>query len=95
MRYFALVDFRYVMLALFLGVIGAIAVYVAWGSYPARRRRKTKEEIRWLRGHEIDTGHHAEETPLAPFLIFIYVGVAVWAVVYMFFVGLRGGPVGY
>jgi hypothetical protein len=95
MRFFALVDFKYMMLAVFLGLISLILVYMAWGSYPSHRTPTDEEELRRLRGHEIQTGHDAEHNPVAPFLIFIYIGIGIWVVAYMIFVGIRGGPVGY
>jgi len=95
MRFFALVDFKFILLALFLGLISLILVYMAWGSYPVHRTPRSEEEVAKLRGHEIHTGHNAEENPVAPFLIFIYIAIFVWSVVYMLFVGIRGGPVGY
>lgn len=95
MRYFALQDFQYIVLAFFIGLISLILVYMAWGSYPARREEKSDEEIRKLEGHEIDTGHKAGKNPVAPFLIFIYIGITVWSLAYMVFVGIRGGQVGY
>ncbi|MBI5441814.1 MAG: hypothetical protein HY900_11465 [Deltaproteobacteria bacterium] len=95
MRYFSLVDFKDAALAYLLGIVAVILVYMAWSSYPMRRIPRSKEEIRRLEGHEIESGHHAEENPVAPFLVLVYVGIAAWAVAYMIFVGVRGGPVGY
>ena len=95
MRFFALVDFKYMILALFLGLVSFILVYMAWGSYPSHRTPRSEEELKERRGHEIQTGHDAEKNPVAPFLIFIYLGVGLWSIAYMIFVGIRGGPVGY
>ena len=88
MRFFSMVDFQYEMMALFLGLVSALLVYVAWGSYPKRREHKSAEEIEELRGHEIHSGHDAEKNPIAPFLIFIYVGVTLWCIAYMIYTGL-------
>jgi hypothetical protein len=95
MRYFALIDFKDATLAYLLGLVALIMVYMAWASYPKRRTPRTEEEIRRLEGHEIDTGHHAEENPVAPFLVLVYIGIAAWSLAYTIFVGMRGGPVGY
>lgn len=95
MRFFALVDFKDTVLAIFLGLVSLILVYMAWGSYPRHRAPVSEEKLRELKGHELLTGHDAEENPVAPFLILIYIGFIVWAIVYAFFVGVWGGPVGY
>lgn len=95
MRYFALQDYQYMVLAFFIGLICLILVYMAWGSYPTHRTPRSEEEIKKLKGHEMDTGHDAKKNPVAPFLIFIYIGITVWSLAYMVFVGVRGGQVGY
>ena len=95
MRYFAILDFQYWVLAVFIGAICLILTYMAWGSYPARRVQRSEEEIREMHGHEIESGHSTESNPVAPFLVFIYIGIAVWSLSYMVFVGVRGGQVGY
>ena len=86
MRYFVWVDFQYEMIALFLGAVGLILAYIAWGSYPKRRHARTSEEIEEMRGHEIQSGHHTEKNPIAPFLIFASIGLTVWSISYLVFV---------
>jgi hypothetical protein len=88
MRFFSLIDFQYIVLAFFLGLVGLILVYMAWGSYPTHRRRESKEEMRELYGHEIESGHDAEKAPIAPFIVFVYVGIIVWSIVYMIITGI-------
>lgn len=88
MRYFSLIDFQYIVLALFLGLVGLILVYMAWGSYPIHRKQISKEEMRELHGHEIEEGHDAEKAPIAPFIVFIYVGIIIWSIAYMIITGI-------
>lgn len=91
MRFFPMLDFQYWVLGFFLGLVAIVLVYLAWGSYPVRRTPRTEEEIRLLEGHEIDTGHDAEKNPVAPFLIFVYLGIALWSLAYMIYIGLIKG----
>ncbi len=86
MRYFVWVDFQYEMLALFLGVVSVILVYMAWSSYPKGRVGRTGEELAERSGHERDSGHDYEKVPIAPFIIFIYAVTAVWSVSYLIFI---------
>lgn len=86
MRFFVWLDFQYLMLALFIGLISLILVYIAWASYPHRRIPRTQEELDERRGHEMQLGHDPEGIPIAPFLIFIYVGIAAWSVLYMVYI---------
>lgn len=95
MRFFALVDFKYLVLAIFLGLISLILVYLAWGSYPRRKAPLSEEELGERTGDEILTGHDTDENPVAPFLVLTYIGFIIWALAYAFFVGVWGGPVGY
>ncbi len=94
MRYFPLLDFQYSILAVFFGVVSVILVFMAWGSYPLRRRKVTEEEVKREEGHELPGGHHSEENPIAPFLFFVYAGVVLWTIAYIVFVGVLGGPIG-
>jgi hypothetical protein len=91
MRLFSLIDFQYWVLSFALGLVAAILVYIAWGSYPIHRKDRTTDEIRSLEGHEIDSGHKAQKVPIAPFLIFVYVGVVVWSIAYMIYTGIMRG----
>jgi hypothetical protein len=95
MRYFPLVDWQYWIMAIAIGIVCLVLVYMAWGSYPARRIPRDDEEIREMRGHEIQSGHSTEHNPIAPFLVFVYVLIGIWSLCYMVFVGVRGGQVGY
>ncbi len=86
MRFFALLDFQHLVLAFFLGLLGFLFVCLAWGYYPRRPPGEEAEpESEGLR-----LGH----SPIVPSLIFIYVGVSIWAIGYMVVVGVFGGPIG-
>lgn len=90
MRFFVWLDFQYEMIALFLGAVSLILVYLAWASYPRRRIARTMEELEERRYHERESGHHLEKNPIAPFLLFVYLLTAAWAFSYLIFVWSNG-----
>jgi hypothetical protein len=81
MRFFVWLDFQYEMIALFLGAVSLIAVYLAWASYPGRRIARTEQE------HE--SGHHPEK-PLGPFLILTYLIIVSCSIGYLIYVWASG-----
>jgi len=86
MRFFPLLDFQYMVLALFLGIAALVFICVAWGGYSRKRERDLEErdgEVRFA----------AERHPVPPILIFIYAGTALWAIAYVILIGIFGGPV--
>jgi len=88
MQYFPLVDLQHWMLAIFLGLVSLILVYLAFGSHPGRQKDAEGE-----RGErDILFGGEPEKNPIAPILIFVYVGVIVFAVAYLILAGLKAGP---
>jgi amino acid transporter len=90
MRFFDLRDFQFWILAVFLGLISAVAVYLAFLSYRFSMGRKggrpAEEE------EEYPGGIKSAGNPVPPFLIFIIAGVLIWAIFYVFFLGIKGGP---
>jgi hypothetical protein len=66
MRFFTLVDYHHLLLALFLGAIAAMVIHLAFR-------------------------HHSRPVPSV--LVFLYLGFAVWAVLYLFYFALLGGPI--
>ena len=88
MQYFPLVDLQHWMLAIFIGLVSLILVYLAFGSHASRERSVEGERTE----RDILFGEEAEKNPIAPILIFVYVGAAVSAVAYLIIIGLRGGP---
>ena len=90
MRFFTMQDFQYMTLAYFCGLAALILVILAWAGYPYRKsRRAAPEEEPWDDLKVLDE-HDGEKNPVVPYLIFVYVGVAVWAISYMVVMGLRG-----
>ena len=88
MQYFPLVDLQHWLLAIFLGLVSLILVYLAFGSHPGREKGAAGERAE----RDILFGEEPERNPIAPILIFVYAGVIVFAVAYLILIGLRGGP---
>jgi hypothetical protein len=44
MRFFSMQDFQYWVLSTFLGLVASVLIYIAWASYPARRKARTEED---------------------------------------------------
>jgi len=85
MRYFALLDFQYIVLAVFFGIAAAILLHVAFG-WPGVPRKEQKEAERYADGLQI------EKNPLPPILVFVYSAFLIWALAYLIVVGIKGGP---
>ena len=88
MRFFAVLDFQHEILAIFLGLVSVILVYLAFGSHPVREKGLGGERTE----RDVLFGEEAEKNPVAPILLFVYVGVIVFAVAYLIRIGLQGGP---
>lgn len=85
MRYFDLLDFQYLVLALFIGIAVTILVYVAFGWSAQSLKRKEAPE-------EFAEGLQIGKNPVPPILVFVYTAFFIWAVVYMIVEGIKGGP---
>ncbi len=89
MRFFTVVDFQHLVLSFFLGLAGALVIYL---SFRYGTNRNTGEET------DPTTGEHANEngreTLVPPVLVFLYVGVVVCIILYVvFFFSIFGaGP---
>ncbi len=90
MQSFPLVDLQHWVLAIFLGLISLILVYLAFGSHASRRAKRVEEEPEERRELEILHAQDEEKNPIAPLLIFIYVGAILFAVAYLVMIGIRG-----
>ena len=88
MQYFPLVDLQHWVLAIFLGLVSLILIYLAFGSHAPRGKGAEEEGA----AREIFFSQDAEKNPIAPILIFVYVGALVFAVAYLILIGLHGGP---
>jgi len=84
-RYFPLLDFQYLVLAVFLGIVAVILLYISFG-WPGPSGREQQESERY------PDGLQAEKNPVPPLLVFVYGAFLVWAVAYMVVVGIRGAP---
>ena len=88
MRYFPLLDFQHTVLALGLGLVALIFAIAGWGSY----RRREGSSVEEPEGGGVP---RTDDNPVPPLLVFVYTGIAVWALGYAAFVWFRGLPVGY
>ena len=84
MRYFTLLDFQHWVLALGLGLLAVIFVYIGWRFYPV------PEEEEEGTGVQPPASHASGSRPVAPILIFIYVGAVLWALGYAIVEGIMG-----
>ncbi len=91
MQFFPLVDFQDWVLAIFMGLISLVLVYLAFGSHTRTRARIPTKEAEGDGEPDLLLGHGEEKNPVAPLLIFIYVGVIVFALGYLIVIGLKGG----
>ncbi len=88
MRFFSLVDFQYAMLLIFLGLIALVLIYVAFFTYDfLPGKRDEGEEV-----EEYPGGIQASNKPIPLILIFLYTGLAIWAVAYVVVIGIKGMP---
>jgi len=91
MRFFNVLDFQYLILALFFGIISVFLIYLGFLSYRFSQKRKGEEESA-EENHEFPGGLRIQNHPIPPFLIFICLGFALWAIAYVILIGLRGEP---
>jgi hypothetical protein len=82
MRYFILLDFQHWVLALFLGLLAVIFIYIGWRFYPDPEEEITEEQLH--------SGHAQSSHPIAPILIFIYIGAIIWTLGYVVVEGIMG-----
>ncbi len=82
MRFFIWVDFKYEIAAIFIGLISLVLIYIAWAGYPRRKMVRTLDEL--------ETGPKIEKNPVAPFLIFTYVGIVCWSIGYVIYIWANG-----
>lgn len=89
MRFFFLQDYQHWLLAVFLGILLAILVYLAFRSYGHSSERADERA-----GQDFDypDGIVAKNFPTPPFILFLYIGFVVWAIIYVIFVGIKGEP---
>jgi len=89
MRFFDLLDFQYLILAIFLGLVSAVLIYLGFQSYSfSRKGKKEEEEIE----DEFPGGIRVQNHSIPPFLIFVVIGFILWAIAYVVLYGLWGQP---
>jgi Ca2+/Na+ antiporter len=86
MRYFILLDFQHWVLALFLGLLAVLFVYIAWSGYPSREAEEPIHE-------ELASGHGSSSHPIPPLLVFVFVGAILWLLAYVVMRGIYGGAI--
>lgn len=89
MRYFTLLGFQHWILALFLGLFSAIAVYIAWYGY-FRRRFEDLDVSDKTKPTDVPGSEH---NAIAPILVFVYIGIGLWILLYVVFIGLGDRPI--
>ncbi len=87
MRFFFLQDYQHWLLSVCLGLVLAILVYLgftAFGDSSSRAGKKAEEEFSY------PDGIRGKNFPTPVFIIFLYLGFVIWAVLYVIFIGLKG-----
>jgi len=85
MRFFGVLDFQYLVLAIFIALVALILLYLAFGWEASVRKKQRPAE-------EYPDGLKIEKNPIPPILVFIYSAFLIWAVAYMIVVGIKGEP---
>jgi len=87
LRFFSLLDFRYYVLAIFLGLITALVLYLSF--------RRTSEEGEDERSDliEFPEGLSSAKHSIPSILLFVYLGFVIWAIIYVIFFGILGKPI--
>jgi hypothetical protein len=87
MRLFSLLDAQHLLLGIFLGLVGAILIYIGFRSARfTKPRREEETESGYPDGLEI--GNHTSP----PLVLFLILGFVVWFIFYVIFFGLERGP---
>jgi hypothetical protein len=89
MRFFPLLDFQHWVYGTALGLILLIAIYITWRGYP-RDREALDDPFEELKPDFVPKSEHH---PITPFLVFMYVGVAIWVLAYWVVIGILGDAV--
>ena len=90
MRFFFLQDYQHWLLAVFLGLVLAILVYLGFTAYSdssARADEKAEQEFTY------SDGLRGKNFPTPLFILFLYLGFIVLLIIYVIFIGILGGPI--
>jgi hypothetical protein len=93
MRFFPILDLHHLVLAFFLGLAGALVIFLAFRY--GERHRQIREE-----GDDSRSDRLVEETEdirggdnsIPPVLVFLFVGFLIWFICYVVFFGFLGEP---
>jgi len=87
LRFFSLLDFRYYVLAICLGLTTVLVLYLSF--------RRTSEEGKDDRSDliEFPEGLSSARHPIPSILLFVYIGFVIWAIIYVIFFGILGKPI--
>jgi hypothetical protein len=75
-----------VVLLVFLGLAVLVLLYLAFSGYLLERERREKSE----ETEDYPEGIQVSRNPIPLILVFVYIAFAIWAVVYLIVIGLRG-----
>jgi hypothetical protein len=86
MRFFPLLDFQSVILALFMGLGALLVLWICFRGYHHGQEGQEQDLENYPDGIRAGRG------PIPPVLLLIYVGFLVWALLYILKVGVAGPP---
>ena len=92
MRFFAIPDFQHEILAVFLGLVTVLLIYLALRSYRYSRERKDEKGAGEEEFYE-SIGVRIKNHPVPPFLLFVILGFIIWFFFYVVIFGVKGGPI--
>ena len=93
MRFFTLIDFQFLILALFLGLVAALVVYLAFRYTGGRKPEEDSGGGSEAAHSEYPEGFRIGDNPVPPVLILLFLGFIVWFIFYVFIFGIHGGPI--
>ncbi len=94
MPFFPLIPFQEMTLAFFFGLGGFIILYLAWGGYPKGPTEPSGKGRSGTEDLEPKGAAKAADHPIPPILLLVYIGVTLWILAYLIFVGLRVKAIG-
>ncbi len=92
MRFFAVLDFQHEILAVFLGLVCALLIYLALRSFRYSQEKKEEKGAGKEEFYE-SIGVRIKNHPVPPFLLFVILGFMIWFFFYVIIFGLKGGPI--
>jgi hypothetical protein len=87
MQFFPLVNFQHWVLAIFLGLILLILVYLAFGSHGRRTEGPAGRDER-----DFLSGEDPVKKAMPPILIVVFLGALFFALGYFILIGIKGPP---